>query len=132
MKDVKSWHENDAFWETLAPMVFREQMWANVPLELDGVISLLKISPRARVLDLCCGPGRHSLELARRGFKVTGVDRTKLYLDEAQRQAEAEGLKIEFVQDDRGLFADRAHLTPLLIFIHHLAISKTLKRTVRL
>lgn len=131
MKDVKSWHENDAFWETLAPMVFREQMWANVPLELDGVISLLKISPRARVLDLCCGPGRHSLELARRGFKVTGVDRTKLYLDEAQRQAEAEGLKIEFVQDDMRAFC-RPSTFDAAIFIHHLAISKTLKRTVRL
>jgi SAM-dependent methyltransferase len=41
-----------------------------------------------------------TLELARRGFQVTGVDRTRPYLDSASRQAETEGLEIEFVQSD--------------------------------
>ena len=67
---------------------------------MEQVISLLGIQPEARVLDLCCGVGRHSLELARRGFQVTGVDRTRPYLDSASRQAEAEGLEVEFVQSD--------------------------------
>ena len=51
------------------------------------------IEPGAHILDLCCGVGRHSLELVRRGFHVTGVDRTQLYLDRASRQAEAEVLR---------------------------------------
>jgi SAM-dependent methyltransferase len=51
-------------------------------------------------LDLCCGPGRHSLEFARRGFSVVGVDRTKIYLEKARKQAQAEGLEVEFVQKD--------------------------------
>jgi SAM-dependent methyltransferase len=54
----------------------------------------------ARVLDLCCGVGRHSLELARRGFKVTGVDRTAAYLKQARQQVRREGLKVELVQQD--------------------------------
>jgi len=67
-------------------------------------LALLKLEPGAAVLDLCCGPGRHSLELARRGFKVTGVDRTARFLEEARRRAEAEGLVIEFVQGDMRTF----------------------------
>jgi SAM-dependent methyltransferase len=56
------------------------------------------------VLDLCCGPGRHSLELARRGFKVTGLDRTASYLEQARSRAHEEGLDIEFVQEDMRAF----------------------------
>jgi SAM-dependent methyltransferase len=52
------------------------------------------------VLDLCCGPGRHSVELARRGMRVTGVDRTRPYLRRARRKAAREGLSIEFVEQD--------------------------------
>ena len=52
------------------------------------------------MLDLCCGPGRHSLEFARRGFRVTGVDRTAHYLTTARAAATREGLTVEFVQED--------------------------------
>ncbi|MFC2014869.1 class I SAM-dependent methyltransferase [Chloroflexota bacterium] len=64
------------------------------------ITDLLKIAPPEHVLDLGCGIGRFSLELARRGFQVTGVDRTRSYLDRARNQAGEEGLNIEFVQDD--------------------------------
>jgi len=72
--------------------------WLN--FSLDPLFPIMSIEPGAHVLDLCCGVGRHSLELARRGFQVTGVDRTRPYLDRASRRAEAEGLEIEFVQSD--------------------------------
>jgi len=94
------WHEQDTFWDTVAPTLFTQQRWEDAPAEVEQVVSLLGIDPGAHVLDLCCGVGRHSLELARRGFQVTGVDRTRLYLDRASKQAEAEGLKVEFVQSD--------------------------------
>ena len=97
---MKTWHENDEFWETMAPMMFGEERWAAAPVEIDQVILLLGVSPGAAILDLCCGPGRHSLELARRGFRVTGVDRTAAYLEKARKEATGEGLDIEFVQDD--------------------------------
>jgi len=74
------------------------------PEQVEGVVALLGIEPGASVLDLCCGPGRHSLELARRGFKVTGVDRTASYLKQARTRAHEEGLDIEFVQEDMRAF----------------------------
>jgi ubiquinone/menaquinone biosynthesis C-methylase UbiE len=104
MSKSKTWHENDDFWETMAPRIFGAPSWEAAPIEVDRVIALVGIEPGAKVLDLCCGPGRHSLELAHRGYHMTGVDRTDAYLKQAREKAEAGGLSIEFVQDDMRLF----------------------------
>ncbi|MDR2404482.1 MAG: class I SAM-dependent methyltransferase [Spirochaetaceae bacterium] len=53
-----------------------------------------------RILDLCCGIGRITLELARRGFIVTGVDITNAYLETAREDAACENLDIEFIHAD--------------------------------
>ena len=39
------------------------------------------------MLDLACGFGRHSLEFAKRGYDVTGIDITPVYIDYANEQA---------------------------------------------
>ncbi len=98
--NVQAWYENDAFWSTMAPLMFSPRRLEGTPAEVDQIIALLNIQPGARVLDLACGPGRHSLEFARRGYRVTGVDRTTLYLKQAREQAAREGLDVEFVQCD--------------------------------
>lgn len=92
------WHKDDAFWETM-PM-FSDDRWAIAPGEVDAVIDLLGVDPGAAILDLCCGAGRHSLELARHGYRVTGVDRTAAYLREAQQKATAAELDLELVEAD--------------------------------
>ena len=60
--------------------------------EVDGVLELAGLEPGARVLDVGCGPGRHALELARRGFRVHGVDISAGFVDLARAAAAAEGL----------------------------------------
>jgi len=97
---MNAWHEQDAFWMKWASVMFHGRRWEKAPEEVASITALLNIGETASVLDLCCGPGRHSLQLARQGFSVTAVDRTKMYLERARRQAETEGLKIEFIQDD--------------------------------
>ncbi|MFN2185484.1 MAG: class I SAM-dependent methyltransferase [Anaerolineae bacterium] len=92
------WHEQDEFWETM-PMFGQERIEA-APQEVEQVISMLRIEPGARVLDMCCGIGRHSLEFARLGYAVTGVDRTAAYLQTARQAAAAEGLEVEWVLAD--------------------------------
>ena len=92
------WHEQDGFWETVP--LFTEQQWQKAVEEVEAVLSLLEIDPGASVLDLPCGVGRHSLELTRRGYHVTAVDRTDSYLQTACRRASAEGLQLELVQAD--------------------------------
>lgn len=67
------------------------------------------LGPGARVLDVGCGPGRHALELARRGVEVTGVDVSEAFVDLAREAAAAEGLaeRCRFVLGDaRELVSD--------------------------
>jgi SAM-dependent methyltransferase len=101
---MKPWHEEDSFWIKFAPVLFHQKRLEKTKEEVDNILSLLKIKPDASVLDLCCGPGRHSLELARMGFSVTGVDRTKIYLEKARKLAKKENLKAEFIQKDMRKF----------------------------
>jgi SAM-dependent methyltransferase len=104
MCEKKPWHEQDAFWAAMRPFLFSESLWNEAPAQIEQALILLDVRSGAKVLDLCCGPGRHTLELARRGLQVTGVDRTAAYLEEARRRAEIEGLKTELVQEDMRSF----------------------------
>jgi SAM-dependent methyltransferase len=102
------WFEDDSFWEAFGPVMFSEERITAARAEVDALIALMDLPPGAQILDLPCGVGRHSLEFARRGFRVTAVDRTARYLDAARNQAAREGLSIEFVQSDMRVF-ERPH-----------------------
>lgn len=76
--------------------------------EIDSLLDLTGLTAGARVLDVGCGPGRHSLELARRGFRVHGVDISETFVGLATEAAEAENLDASFaVADARALEFDR-------------------------
>lgn len=69
--------------------------------EVDRFADLLELAPSDDILDLCCGQGRHALELARRGFeRVQGLDRSAYLIEEAQRTAQAEDLPVPFEEGD--------------------------------
>ena len=101
---MSAWHEDDAFWETFGPYMFTDERLELARSEVDSLIRLLGLDPGAKVLDLCCGTGRHSIEFARRGFAVTGVDRASYFLDHARKRAADAALPIEFVQADARAF----------------------------
>ena len=65
--------------------------------EVDLLIRAANLTPDQRILDLCCGQGRHTLELARRGFgQVRGVDQSRYLLRVARQRAKAEHLGAQF------------------------------------
>ncbi len=68
--------------------------------EVDFIVCALALPSKASVLDLCCGQGRHSLEMARRGYSVTGVDLSEALLYAARQRAQQEGLSVNFIQSD--------------------------------
>lgn len=73
--------------------------------ELDAVKLLNAVqrflpAPPARVLDLACGRGRHALNLAAAGYRVTGVDLAASALDHARSEAGKRNLNIEFIRGD--------------------------------
>lgn len=97
-------NDQDFFWEPMETIMFSKRRLSPTGIDVDNIITLLGMKPRMRVLDLCCGIGRYSLEFARRGFRVTGVDLTQYYLEKASKQAESEGLEVEFIQSDMRSF----------------------------
>lgn len=52
------------------------------------------------ILDLGCGTGEHAVILTKRGYKVTGVDRSSPMLEIARKKARDKGLEIEFIEGD--------------------------------
>lgn len=69
--------------------------------EVDFFVTILELRSEDAILDLCCGQGRHSLELARRGFtKVYGLDRSHYLIQKARQQARKEGLNVQFKEGD--------------------------------
>jgi SAM-dependent methyltransferase len=73
---------------------------AHVKAQIDGVERFLALEPRSRVLDLGCGSGRGTLELARRGHRVLGIDPDERALAQARAAAKGERLNVHFMKAD--------------------------------
>jgi 2-polyprenyl-3-methyl-5-hydroxy-6-metoxy-1,4-benzoquinol methylase len=94
----KEWFD-DSFWRELYPFMFPDERIADADEQMSKALMLAKPTGKS-ALDLCCGPGRCSIALAKRGFSVTGVDRTRFLVDKARAHARAARVKIEWVQKD--------------------------------
>src|SRR5689334_3212331 len=83
---------DDEWWRTFFSGVAVE-FWLKVPTEeqtraeADFILRRLRLPSKGRVLDLACGGGRHAVELAARGYEVTGVDVSGEFLDAARQLA---------------------------------------------
>lgn len=72
----------------------------NTTEEVDFVVEALQLQGHERILDLACGFGRHSLELARRGYSIVGVDITPDYIEYARTRVNEDGLDAQFICSD--------------------------------
>jgi ubiquinone/menaquinone biosynthesis C-methylase UbiE len=68
--------------------------------ECDFIEQELQFDKSMRILDVGCGTGRHSIELTRRGYRVTGVDLSESQLARAREKAAEQNLHIEFLRHD--------------------------------
>jgi 2-polyprenyl-3-methyl-5-hydroxy-6-metoxy-1,4-benzoquinol methylase len=99
----REWFDDDSFWRDLYPFLFTRERLAASTEHAEKARALARPSGR-KALDLGCGPGRCAVPLARLGFSVTGVDRTRLLLARARRA----GTKIEWVRADMRDFVRKA------------------------
>lgn len=96
---MNEWFDDESFWIEMYPYMFPEERFNAAQEQVDKILSLVNFQGTS-ILDLCCGPGRHSLILAERGFTVTGVDKTAFLLDKAKTRARAKNLQIDWIQQD--------------------------------
>lgn len=68
--------------------------------EIDSFCNLLNLGIDDAILDLCCGQGRHALELSRRGFRVDGLDRSRYLIQKARAEAKNRCLPVRFREGD--------------------------------
>jgi SAM-dependent methyltransferase len=82
----------------VGPAYLRNAFTKGTVQEVDFLVDALELRPEMRVLDAGCGPGRHALELARRGIAVVGVDTSPDFVELAR--AAAGDLPVEFHEAD--------------------------------
>lgn len=99
--DHSTWHQDEAFWRDFADLMFGPEHFAQAAEQVPQLMALTGLSG-GRILDLGCGPGRHSLPLAAAGWQVTAVDRSAGLLADLRRRAEAAGLseRIDVIEAD--------------------------------
>ena len=94
----------EAYFEGHAEVYDSASYTSRTSREVDFLLEELGVSPGASILDVCCGTGRHSVELAKRGYRVTDIDLAAGMLDRARAKAAATGVDVEFIRADATAF----------------------------
>src|SRR5271155_2783082 len=104
-------HLPSDWWRTLFNSLYLEtdgdiiENDRNTAQEVDLLIRSAGFERNDRILDLCCGQGRHSLDLARRGFtRVTGLDRSRYLIRLARKRARKSNFQVSFHEGDARRF----------------------------
>src|SRR5205814_2416582 len=80
--------------------LYDEYLAQRTPVEIDQLEALVELRPPQRILDLPCGQGRHAIELARRGYDVTGADLSPYLLSVAEERGRARGVRVRWLSAD--------------------------------
>ncbi len=94
----KQWYES--LFENYGQKYDNESFTQGTLGECDFIESELKFDKTLKILDVGCGTGRHSIELSKRGYTVTGIDLSETQLARAREKAEKNNLDINFVKHD--------------------------------
>jgi len=98
----KQWFE--LLFENYAVTYDRELFTQGTVQEVDFIEKEIGHNRGLSILDAGCGTGRHSVELASRGYRVTGFDLSESQLEAARRKAERAGVTVQFLQLDARCF----------------------------
>lgn len=94
---------DDDFWRLYRDAMFNDKTFARGESEVDEILERVAgetVPAGMKILDLACGPGRHSLPLALAGHEVTAIDASAYLLDWARERARAADASIDFEQAD--------------------------------
>jgi 2-polyprenyl-3-methyl-5-hydroxy-6-metoxy-1,4-benzoquinol methylase len=95
---MKQWYEE--LFENYAESYDKESYTRGTRGEVDFIEKEINFDKTKRILDIGCGTGRHAIELAKRGYNVTGIDLSESQLNRAIEKAKKENLSINFLRAD--------------------------------
>jgi SAM-dependent methyltransferase len=102
MSEKSTW---ETFFDAHAPIYEENEFTKNTVQEVDFLLEIFGLPPGGSVLDVGCGTGRHSIELAKRGYAVTGLDLSAEMLAIAADAAKAADVPVEWVHSDATRFS---------------------------
>lgn len=94
----KQWYET--LFENYAQKYDQESFTQGTMGECDFIEKELNFNKSLKILDVGCGTGRHSIELSKRGYSITGIDLSESQLAQAKKKAKKVNLQIEFLKLD--------------------------------
>ena len=95
---MKKWYES--LFDNYGLQYDKENFVHGTLGECDFIENEIEFNKQSRILDIGCGTGRHSIELTKRGYKVTGVDLSDSQLERAKAKATEQNLRIDFHKHD--------------------------------
>lgn len=95
---MKQWYE--ALFDNYGKQYDKESFAQGTLGECDFIEREIGFDKTKRILDIGCGTGRHAIELAKRGYTVTGIDLSAAQLQRAKEKAQELGLAVDFRQAD--------------------------------
>jgi 2-polyprenyl-3-methyl-5-hydroxy-6-metoxy-1,4-benzoquinol methylase len=97
---MKKWYEK--LFDNYSKQYDNECFVTGTTGECDFIEREIKYDKTLKIIDIGCGTGRHSIELTKRGYNITGVDLSESQISRAREKAAAENLRIDFrIQDAR-------------------------------
>ena len=131
-KKEKQWFENEEFWNNYGPIMFDSVKWAEAPAIAEKLCVIAGLKKGSTVLDAGCGPGRISVELAKLGMEVTGVDLIKSELEAAKDSAEAEEVPLKLIQADLRQFTSETKFDCVLNLYTSFGYCDTIEEDVQI
>lgn len=95
---MKQWYEE--LFENYGKKYDKENFAQGTSGECDFIEQEINFSKSLKILDIGCGTGRHTIELTKRGYDVTGIDLSESLLERAREKAEIQKLNIPFLKHD--------------------------------
>ncbi len=95
---MKQWYEE--LFENNADGYENEPFVKGTTGEVDFIEKEINFNKNAAIFDIGCGTGRHSIELAKRGYRVTGVDLSEAQLRRAAKNSAEANVSVDFIRAD--------------------------------
>ncbi|MFZ5516742.1 MAG: class I SAM-dependent methyltransferase [Candidatus Zhuqueibacterota bacterium] len=95
----------EQFFDAHAPLYEGNIFTKNTVAEVDFLLEELRLAPGSAILDVGCGTGRHTIELAKRGYAMTGLDLSSGMLAQAAESARKARVHVDWVRSNATQFA---------------------------